>query len=189
MRSFGPLPLTLERSTPSSRAKARTEGEAWARLNASLSTGAADGALVALAGAGAAAVGCGDAGAATVDSAFAEGVGAASAAPPLASSVSIAVPSLTLSPTLTFRAFTIPAEGAGTSIVALSDSSVMSGSSAFTESPSLTKTSMIGTSLKSPISGTLTTVVPEAPSAAAGAARGGGLAGSGVGASFLGGAD
>ena len=45
-------------------------------------------------------------------------------------------------------------DGAGTSIVALSDSSVSSGSSALTLSPGATCTSMIGTSLKSPMSGT-----------------------------------
>ena len=45
--------------------------------------------------------------------------------------------------------------GAGMSIVALSDSSVMSGSSAATSSPAATCTSMTGTSSKSPMSGTL----------------------------------
>ena len=55
--------------------------------------------------------------------------------------------------------FTVPAAGAGTSIVALSDSSVTSESSAFTASPGLTKTSITGTSLKSPMSGTLTSIV------------------------------
>ena len=52
----------------------------------------------------------------------------------------------------------MPAEGAGTSIVALSLSSVISGSSALTASPTLTLMSMIGTSLKSPMSGTFTSV-------------------------------
>src|SRR5262252_7614724 len=110
MRSLGPVPLTLERSTPSSRAKARTEGEACALLNASLSIGAVDGALGALAGAAGAAAGAGAAGAATVVSAFAGAVGAVWAAP-VVSRVSIVLPSLTLSPTLIFRAFTVPAEG------------------------------------------------------------------------------
>src|SRR5450759_4770260 len=49
-----------------------------------------------------------------------------------------------------------PAAGEGTSIDALSDSSVISGSSDLTLSPLFTVTSMIGTSLKSPMSGTLT---------------------------------
>ena len=40
-------------------------------------------------------------------------------------------------------------------MVALSDSSVISESSAFTTSPTLIRTSMTGTSLKSPMSGTL----------------------------------
>ncbi len=43
-------------------------------------------------------------------------------------------------------------------MVALSDSSVTSGSSALTLSPGLTCTSMTGTSSKSPMSGTLTSV-------------------------------
>ena len=69
-------------------------------------------------------------------------------------------PSLTLSPVLTLISRTVPERGAGTSIVALSDSSAISGSSAFTLSPALTKISMTGTSLKSPISGTRTSATP-----------------------------
>src|SRR4030095_7206134 len=68
-------------------------------------------------------------------------------------------PSLTLSPSLTFTASTVPANGDGTSIVALSDSSVTSASSAFTVSPGFTRMSMTGMSLKSPMSGTLTSIV------------------------------
>jgi hypothetical protein len=57
---------------------------------------------------------------------------------------------------LTFTSFTTPAAGEGTSIVALSDSSVTSDVSGFTVSPGFTSTSMTGTSLKSPMSGTFT---------------------------------
>src|SRR5437879_5014649 len=85
------------------------------------------------------------------------GVAAAPCAAP--SSVRITLPSLTLSPNLTLSSLTVPAAGEGTSIVALSDSRVTSESSAFTVSPGLTKTSMTGTSLKSPMSGTLTSIV------------------------------
>jgi hypothetical protein len=49
---------------------------------------------------------------------------ACAAAPP--SSRMISVPSDTASPTLTFTSLTVPAAGLGTSIVALSDSSVTS---------------------------------------------------------------
>src|SRR5438034_2072438 len=84
---------------------------------------------------------------------------AAAAAVAAPSSVRIKLPSLTLSPTLTLSSLTVPAAGEGTSIVALSDSRVTSESSAFTVSPGLTKTSMTGTSLKSPMSGTLTSIV------------------------------
>ncbi len=80
-------------------------------------------------------------------------------APASVSSVNTTLPSLTLSPTLTPRFFTVPAAGDGTSIVALSDSSVTSESSTATRSPGLTSTSMTGTSLKSPMSGTLTSMV------------------------------
>jgi hypothetical protein len=54
---------------------------------------------------------------------------------------------------------TVPSTGEGTSIVALSDSSEISGSSAFTASPILTNTPITGTSLKSPMSGVLTSTV------------------------------
>jgi hypothetical protein len=48
---------------------------------------------------------------------------------------------------------TVPACGDGTSIVALSDSSVTSGSSTATTLPGETWTSITGTSSKSPMSG------------------------------------
>src|SRR5262245_4924407 len=83
--------------------------------------------------------------------------GAAPATPVV--SVSSRLPSLTLSPTFAFSSLTVPAAGDGMSIVALSDSSVTSGSSGLTLSPGLTSTSMIGTSLKSPMSGTRTSSV------------------------------
>src|SRR5437762_579064 len=76
-------------------------------------------------------------------------------------SVRISEPSETLSPTLTLSARTVPASGAGTSIVALSDSSVTSGSSGLTRSPALISTSITGTSLKSPMSGTFTSIAAD----------------------------
>ena len=53
----------------------------------------------------------------------------------------------------------MPACGAGTSMVALSHSSVISGSSAATVWPGWTWTSMTGHVLKSPMSGTLISIV------------------------------
>ena len=104
----------------------------------------------------------GDGGAETAVLGVAAG-GAAGVAAPESSSRST-LPSLTVSPSLTLSSFTVPAEGAGTSIVALSDSSETSGSSGFTESPTLTMISMIGMSLKSPMSGTFTSVAaPMSP--------------------------
>jgi len=57
----------------------------------------------------------------------------------------ITSPCDTLSPTLTRMPRTTPAAGAGTSMVALSDSSVISALSLSTRWPSLTSTSMTGT--------------------------------------------
>ncbi len=88
--------------------------------------------------------------------------GRRSPAAPAASSVRIRVPSETVSPTDSFSSRIVPAAGDGTSIVALSDSSVTSGSSSATVSPGLTITSMTGTSAKSPMSGTLTSIVDVA---------------------------
>ena len=101
-----------------------------------------------------AAIGTGAAGA-VADPRAAEGAAGAAPATPV-SNVRIRLPALTLSPMLTFRSFTVPALGDGTSIDALSDSSVISGSSGLTLSPPFTAISMIGTSLKSPMSGTRT---------------------------------
>ena len=64
------------------------------------------------------------------------------------------VPSDTASPTATASEAIVPATGDGTSRVALSLSRVSSGSSAATVSPAATWISMIGTSEKSPMSGT-----------------------------------
>ncbi len=55
---------------------------------------------------------------------------------------------------MTLTCLTVPPNGAGISMLALSDSSVISESSAAIVSPSETSTSMISTSSKSPMSGT-----------------------------------
>ena len=75
-----------------------------------------------------------------------------------ASSSRIGEPCETLSPTLRRISFTTPAFGDGISMVALSDSSVISDCSLAIASPGLTRTSMTSISLKSPMSGTLTSV-------------------------------
>ena len=90
--------------------------------------------------------------------AITEGGGVTGASPSAALSVMTGVPSLTRSPTLTSTASTVPSRSAGTSMVALSHSSVISGSSALIASPGLTWISITGTSLKSPMSGTLTSI-------------------------------
>ena len=86
--------------------------------------------------------------AAVAEVAAGAGAAFAGAAPAASASiVAICVPCFTRSPTLTFTAVITPAAGEGTSIVALSDSSVTSESSAATRSPTLMKTSMTGTSV------------------------------------------
>jgi len=67
--------------------------------------------------------------------------------------MAIRAPSDTSSPTFSLISFTVPANGAGTSMVALSDSSVTRPCSLATLSPGFTSTSITGT-FSLPISGT-----------------------------------
>src|ERR1700674_1137084 len=166
MRPFGPDPFTNPKLTPSSRAKRRTDGLACAKTWAvsSAAAVAAGPGTVAGAAAGGGAAPSADgvaepAGAAACAGCGEDACGAAAAA---VCRVRIKAPSATLSPTFTFTSFTTPPAGAGTSIVALSDSSVTSGSSFATVSPALTSTSITGTSVKSPISGTFTSMTAPA---------------------------
>ena len=79
-----------------------------------------------------------------------------SASPPPSASIStMSSPSETVSPSLTRTLRTLPPLGAGTSMLALSDSRVIRVSSGSITSPSDTATSMISTSVSPPISGTL----------------------------------
>src|SRR5690349_15993267 len=120
MRSFGPVPITLARSTPSSRANARTEGDAWAALKPSASTaaaGAAAGRGCALSERGDGGFASGGGGGAACAGGTRAGSPAEGAAGARVSSVRMTLPSLTLSPCLTLISFTTPDDGAGTSIV------------------------------------------------------------------------
>ena len=119
-------------------------------------TNTSTGPALAAAATGAAATGAG-AGAATGAGTAAAGAGAAAAAP-ATSSISTSEPSLTLSPSATFISLITPACELGISIEALSDSTVIRLCSALMVSPALTRTSMIVTSLKSPMSGTFTSI-------------------------------
>src|SRR5437879_546170 len=117
MRFLGPLPPTRVRSTPSSRANLRTDGDACAPAPDGSGAGvgaAATAGAWAGAGAGAALA----AGAAAGD--------AVAAAPAAASSTNTCVPFVTLSPTLTLTSLTTPAWLDGISMLALSDSTVSS---------------------------------------------------------------
>ena len=130
MRFFSPVPLNLLRSTPSSRATRRTPGLAWTWLKSVVAAGCAPtdapgaegaagaaGAAVCEAGGAAAARGAG--GGSCCESNEGGWLRAPSSLPLRRTT---AVPSLTLSPTLTRTVSTVPPLGAGTSIVALSDS-------------------------------------------------------------------
>src|SRR5471030_2243306 len=184
MRPFGPVPGTLPRSTPSSRANLRIDGEACASLPVTTEpadTGAAAAGAAAAAATGADATAAGAADAAAAGAAAATGA----AAPPVAVTTSSGEPSCTLSPTLTLMAVTTPAWLDGISMLALSDSTVISDWSTLIVSPTLTISSMTSTSLKSPMSGTLTSTGPLA-AAAAGAAAGAAAAGAGAGAAAAG---
>ena len=154
MRPFGPVPATAARSTPSSRARRRTPGPAWAPATASPSPAAASPggtAVGASAAAVAAAVAAARTGSGSVSttgggSCWPTRLGGWRSAPSPGWSTAIGVPSLTRSPTVTSTPVTVPDTGAGMSMVALSDSSVTSGSSTLTASPTPTSTSMTGTS-------------------------------------------
>src|SRR5437763_13345381 len=182
MRPLKPWPMTRARSTPSSRANLRTEGPACARENPGSSIGAkslrsvvataaaraapASGALARSGaaagetprgvGGGAAALREGGAVAGGAVAGVAVAGVAVAGAEPLARTVAMRSPVLTLPPLLVWSFSTTPTAVEGTSMVALSDSSVTSGESMTTASPGFTSTSMTATSLKLPMSGTRT---------------------------------
>src|SRR5437867_1539959 len=87
-----------------------------------------------------------------------------------ASSKAMTDPWETLSPTLTRSSLTTPASEEGISLVALSDSSVMREASFAARSQGFTRTSMTSMSLKSPMSGTFTSIICATPSSQKGAA-------------------
>ena len=172
MRPFSPVPFTSCRSISSSRASRRTEGEAWTSVKSGMpATGnTRSGMSTPLPPP----PGWGLAPPDEPDEDCFFGASSFFAPPPPppedepppspVSIVMMTVPSDTLSPTETLSVLMVPERGAGTSIAALSDSSVTSGSSAETESPSATWTSMTGTSSKSPMSGTsISTTAPPPP--------------------------
>ena len=144
MRPLGPVPFTCARSTPSSRAKRRTDGLACAFAKVGFVDRAGRRRPVPVPPARRAVAGaCRDAAAAGARRSGRRrglrGAGAACAAVRGSFAASMrqdrACPCETLSPTLTLSSLTTPAYGDGTSIVALSVSSVISESSACTLSP------------------------------------------------------
>ena len=162
MRPLNPVPVTRVRSTPSSRAKRRTDGLAWAPRTS--------GSVAAVAGVAAETVirtVASGLGAAACAAAFAAGSAAAGLLP---RTVATRSPALTREPLDTCSFAMLPAADEGTSIVAFSVSSVTRGDSSATVSPSFASTSMTSTSLKSPRSGTRTSSVADSPAGFAAAA-------------------
>src|SRR6266481_3216674 len=150
-RPFMPLPLTCAMGTPSSRAKRRIAGLAWALPAAALIFSLIAGAVGAAFAGGRAVLPFWEAGGCGLGEAVASWIAGLSAAgaivAPVLSNNRIKVSFDTLSPTLTLISLTTPAYGAGTSIAALSVSRVNKLSSALTVSPTLTISSMMLTSL------------------------------------------
>ena len=109
------------------------------------------------------------AGAATCAGAAACGAAAATGAAPATSNFIINEPVETLSPAFTKISLTTPANGAGTSIEALSPSTVINDCSSVMLSPTFTIISVTLTS-SPPISGTFTSFTPPATGAAGAAA-------------------
>ena len=120
MRPFSPVPFTLPRSTSSSRAARRTLGLAWTSRNRPPICRQAARQAARLGGRRRGLPAARRGGSCCASS---EG-GWLSAPSSLPFSRRMGVPSLTRSPILTSTASTVPPRGAGTSIVALSDSSV-----------------------------------------------------------------
>src|SRR5690554_7667015 len=89
------------------------------------------------------------------EAASASSAASLSSALPSSSTSTLSSPSETVSPSLTNTRTTLPPLGDGTSMLALSDSSVIRVSSGSMTSPSDTATSMISTASLPPISGTL----------------------------------
>src|SRR5690606_6332142 len=90
--------------------------------------------------------GAGGGGGGAAEASLSAGGGAAASPAPSPSSTTTTLPSDTVSPTLIFSSRTTPACEDGTSIVALSDSSVTRPWSFATVSPTATSTSITGTS-------------------------------------------
>src|SRR5690348_11343629 len=161
MRPLSPLPRTLPRFTPSSRANLRTDGLACAvlKLVSSMAGSERIGSVcdTVCAGAGRPA-GIGEAGLLAGGVDIGLGAGADAANP---RTVTTSAPGPTVPPFATCTFSTTPLAVDGTSIVALSVSSVASGVSKSTASPGFTMTSMTETESKLPRSGTFTSTGPS----------------------------
>ncbi len=165
-RPLRPLPLTRARSTPSSRAKRRTDGVAWAGWpDAGVWPVSLAWVATAAAGGGA---GCSARGASVPP------VGAAAPVPAdaAASSIATTVPVATWSPTFTLSSRTVPANGAGSSVAAFSVSTVSRASPCATRSPTFTSSSITSACLPSPRSGQGTGWSPPGADAVAAAGAG-----------------
>src|SRR6185437_6347681 len=166
MRPLLPLPLISPKLAPNSRANLRIAGDAkdLAKDSSSIAcvlfattvAAGADDTLDAVTGA----VSASAIGSAALDTVTASAVTSSAdlALSPATSSDNIKSPSLTLEPGFKTIFFTTPAAIAGTSIVALSVSSITKLSSTLIVSPTFTYTSATFTSVLPPISGTFNSI-------------------------------
>src|SRR5580692_2482846 len=144
-----PEPGTVVAPTPLSAESLRTDG----------ASGASDGATFGAAGAGAAAAGWGGGGGAAGLAAAGAAAGFAAAPAPSLIRPSSA-PTATVSPSLAAISPSVPADGAGTSMVTLSVSSSTNGSSTATVSPAfLNQRPMVASVTDSPSVGTRISVM------------------------------
>src|SRR5437879_6019658 len=149
-----PEPGTVAASMPVSAAILRTDGASGASVGGGGAFGAA--------AAGAAAAADGGGGGAAALAGAAAGLAAAPAAPSLICPSK--APTATVSPSLALISPSVPADGAGTSMVTLSVSSSTSGSSTATASPGfLNQRPMVASVTDSPSVGTRISVMVVSP--------------------------
>src|SRR5579859_1313479 len=139
MRPLGPVGLTFASSTPSARASALTEGDACALAKATVADSREDnsrlGGLLVASSAG----GGGETSTLGVGAGACVFASETAPEPPSPDNIIKSEPCETRLPTPTLSSLTTPAEGDGTSIVALSDSTVSNGESTATTSPTFTR--------------------------------------------------
>jgi hypothetical protein len=145
MRPAGPLPRTVFKSMPSLRASIRTDGDAFTVAATSAGSGSPSGGWPLATASGGPLVGCGSC---PSGRATATGGGGAISSGTVPAGVydRIKSPTLSVAPGWTRRSVTVPANGAGTSMVALSVMTSISPCPCRTASPAATSQRIISAS-------------------------------------------